>query len=62
MKFRLRKTVRLGPVKVNFTEKGYSSWGLKVWRWTWNARTGKHTVDTPGPGSVQLGGRRTRRS
>jgi hypothetical protein len=61
MRFRLRKTVRVGPVKLIFTERGFSSWGLQVGRWTWNARTGRHTVDTPGPGSLQSRGRRRRR-
>lgn len=61
MGFRLRKTVRLGPLKLNFTQRGYSGWGLQVGPWSWSARTGKHSIDTPGPGSIQLGGRKRRR-
>jgi hypothetical protein len=57
MRFRLRKSRRLGPLKFNFTERGFSSWGLQVGRWTWNSRTRRHTVDTPGPGSFQSRGR-----
>jgi hypothetical protein len=55
VRFRLRKSHRLGPVKFNFTEKGFSSWGLQIGRWSWNSRTRRHTVDTPGPGSIQSG-------
>lgn len=58
MRFRARKTFRFGPLFARFTHKGFSSWGIKVWRWTWNATRGTHTLDTPGPGSVQTGGRR----
>lgn len=58
MKFRARKTFRIGPLRLHFTERGFSSWGVKVWRWTWNARTGRHSVDTPGPGGFQFGGRK----
>ena len=58
MRFRARKTVTLGPVRLHFTERGYTGWGLKVGPWTWSARTGRHSVDTPGPGSVHFGERR----
>ena len=58
MKFRARKTIRLGPVRLHFTQNGFASWGLKLGRFTWNAKSGKTTIDTPGPGSVQFGGRK----
>jgi hypothetical protein len=58
MKFRARKRLRFGPIVVNLTQRGISSISLRFWRWTWNARTGKHTFDTPGPGSFQTRGRR----
>lgn len=58
MRFHLRKTLRLGPVRIHLTERGFSSWGLRVGRWTWNARTRRHTLDTPGPGYVRSRGRR----
>jgi hypothetical protein len=60
MRFRARKVVRLGPLRLVFTERGFSSWGLQVGRWSWNARTRRHTVDTPGIGYVQTRGRRRR--
>lgn len=58
LRFHARKTIRLGPVRLHFTEHGYTGWGLKVGPWTWSARTGRHHLDTPGPGSVNWGGRR----
>lgn len=61
MRFRWRKTARLGPVRWRFSNGRYTGWGLKFGAWTWNARTGRHSVDTPGPGSVTFGGRRQRR-
>ena len=53
MRFRARKTIRLGPLRLHLTQRGLSSWGIQVGRWTWNARTGRHTIDTPGPGYWQ---------
>lgn len=52
MKFRLRKTFRLGPLWLNFTQRGFSSYSLHAGRWSWNSRTRSHTIDTPGPGSL----------
>lgn len=58
MKFRMYRSLRLGPVRVHLTHRGVHSWGLQLGRWSWNARTGRHTFDTPGPGYVQTRGRR----
>ena len=58
MKFRLHRTVRLGPIRIHLTERGLSSWGVQLGRWSWNARTRRHTFDTPGWGYVQTRGRR----
>ena len=60
MRFRGRKTVRLGPVRLHFTERGFSSWGVRIGPWGWNAKTRKHSLDTPGFGGVTWGGRRRR--
>lgn len=57
LRFRARKTITFGPVRLHFSQNGFTGWGLKLWRWTWSARTGKHSLDTPGPGSVQWGGK-----
>lgn len=46
-----RKTFRFGPLRLNFTKRGFSSWSLKFWRWSWNSRTRAHRVDLPGPAS-----------
>jgi hypothetical protein len=45
----LRKTVRLGPVRLHFTKNGFSSWSIRLWRWSWNSKTRKQRVDLPGP-------------
>jgi hypothetical protein len=58
MRFHLRRTLRLGPVRIHLTERGLSSWGLRLGRWSWNARTRRHTFDTPGPGYLRSRGRR----
>ena len=58
MKFRARKSHRFGPFRANFTENGFSSWSFKLGPWTWNSRSRKHTVNTPGPGYVESRGRR----
>jgi hypothetical protein len=47
----IRKTIRLGPVRLHFTKKGFSSWSFKLWRWSWNSKTRRSTVDLPGPAS-----------
>lgn len=60
-KFRARKTFRLGPLFVTFTQNGFSSWGIKVGPYTKNFTRGSSSFDTPGPGSVHWGGRRARR-
>ena len=45
--FRSRK--KFGPLILNFTEHGFSSWSIKIGRWSWNSRTRAHRVDLPGP-------------
>jgi len=44
-----RKTMRFGPLQFHFGSKGFSSWGIKIGRWSWNSRTRKQRVDLPGP-------------
>lgn len=58
VRFRWRKSLALGPFRWNFSNGRYTGFGLKVWRWRWSARTGRHSFDTPGPGGVQFGGRK----
>lgn len=61
MKFRMRRTRRFGPFRVTVNQSGRVTWGLKVWRWSWSAASGRHTFDTPGPGYIQTDGRRKAR-
>ncbi len=44
-----RRTVKLGPLRLHFTHKGYSSHSWKIGRWSWNAKTRRHRLDLPGP-------------
>ena len=37
------------------------SWGLGAGRWSWNAKSRQHTVDTPGPGYWQSRGQHPHR-
>jgi hypothetical protein len=58
MRFRFHRSRRFGPLRLYVTDHGVF-WGLQVWRWSWNSRSRKHYVDTPGPGYVEFGrGRR----
>ena len=52
------RSLKLGPLRLHLTERGISSWGVQVGRWSWNAHSRRHTFDTPGPGYVQSRGRR----
>ena len=45
--FRSRK--KIGPIILNYTEHGFSSWSIKLGRWSWNSRTRANRVDLPGP-------------
>jgi len=45
--FRSRK--KIGPIILNFTQKGFSSWSVKIGRWSWNSKARAHRVDLPGP-------------
>ena len=56
----LRRTFRLGPLRLHVGGEGVS-WGLGAGRWSWNAKSRRHTVDTPGPGYWQSRGRTPRR-
>ena len=58
MRLTFRKTVRVGPVRLNFGRSGFTSWGLKFGRVSWNARTRKTSVDLPGPINLQTDGRK----
>ncbi|WP_117211233.1 DUF4236 domain-containing protein [Allorhizocola rhizosphaerae] len=44
-----RRTLRLGPLRLHFTQRGLSSWSIKLGAWSWNSRARAHRVDLPGP-------------
>jgi hypothetical protein len=44
-----RRTIKIGPLRLNFTQRGFSSWSLRLGRWSWNSRSRSHRVDLPGP-------------
>jgi hypothetical protein len=50
-----RKTVKLGPLRLNFTRNGFSSWSIRIGRWSWNSKAKSHRVDLPGPMSWRSG-------
>jgi hypothetical protein len=62
MRFRFRKSFRFGSpkccVRWHVSQRGYTGWSLKVWRWTYSNSTNTQTFDTPGPGSLHWGGRK----
>lgn len=50
MRFRARKTFRFGPLYFTFTQRGFSSWGVKVGPFTHNVTRKTSSINTPGPG------------
>lgn len=62
LRFHFRQPIRIGSPKLhfqwNFTQAGYTGWGIHVWRWSYNNRTGRQAFDTPGPGGLRWGGRK----
>lgn len=49
MGFRWRKSFKLGPFRFNFTQRGFTSWSIKLGPWSWNSRQRRQRVDLPGP-------------
>jgi hypothetical protein len=52
---------RFGPFVVNAGKYGYSSWGLKIFGWSWNSHTRAHRVNLIGPVVATTAPRRRRR-
>lgn len=44
-----RKRKKIGPLVFNFTEHGFSSWTVKIGRWSWNSKSRAQRYDLPGP-------------
>lgn len=55
MRYRVQWRIRRGPIRVNVSRSGASATVFPLWpltrRVSWSSRTGKVTLDTPGPGS-----------
>lgn len=63
MRFRARKTFRLGPLRATVNQSGRWSFAITVGPVTHNLTRRTTSIDTPGPGSFHhQHGRRTRRS
>lgn len=63
VKFRMRKSFNVLPfLRLNVTQSGAKSWTWHAFGYSYNTRTQKHRYNTPGPGSVEWGGRNGRRS
>jgi hypothetical protein len=52
-----RKSHKFGPIRLNVTEHGMSSWSVKLGRWSWNSRTKAQRYDLPGPFTWRSRGR-----
>lgn len=48
MSILFRKSIPLGPLRLNFSKSGVS-WSLHLGPWSWNSRTRAQRVDLPGP-------------
>ncbi|GAA0933635.1 DUF4236 domain-containing protein [Virgisporangium aurantiacum] len=51
MPVHFRKRMKFGPLIFNFGKSGFTSWGIKIGRWSWNSKTRAQRVDLPGPTS-----------
>ncbi len=52
MPLHYRRRINLGPVRLNFTERGLTSLSLKLGPLTYSLKTKKTTVNLPGTGSI----------
>jgi hypothetical protein len=53
MRFHARRTFRLGPLFFSFTERGFSSWGVRLGRYAYNVTHRTSSFDTPGVGGLR---------
>lgn len=58
MPLTFRKRIPLGPLRFNIGKRGLTSWGIKLWRFTYNFTRGTTSVDGPGPIGWRTRGRR----
>lgn len=62
IRFRARKGINLLPfLRMNITQAGVRSFTWHLGRfWSWNSKTHIHSINTPGWGGIQFGGRKRR--
>lgn len=48
MPLQYRRSAKFGPLRFHFTQDGFSSWSIKIGRWSWNSRQRRQRVDLPG--------------
>lgn len=53
MRYRGRKTFRFGPLFFSFSQNGFTSWGVKIGPYTYNATRKRSSLDTPGIGGIR---------
>lgn len=58
MPFTFRKHPGFGPIRLNVTEHGLSSWTLRLGLISWNSRTRRWSFNLPGPVNYRTRGRR----
>lgn len=61
MPLMFRKIYKFGPIHFNFGSHGFSSWSIKIGKWSWNSRTRAQRVDLPGPLSWRSRGNKANR-
>jgi hypothetical protein len=57
MPFYLRGRKRLGPLVFNYSQRGLTSWGIKIGPFTHNFTRRRTSVDLPGPVNWRSRGR-----
>lgn len=56
MAWNFRVRPKLGPFRLNVSKRGLRSVSFTLGPYTRNLRTGRSSIDSPGPGSIQWGG------
>lgn len=57
MTWNFRVRPKLGPFHLNVSKRGLRSVSFTLGPYTRNLRTGRSSIDSPGPGSIQWGGK-----
>ena len=54
----MRNRIPLGPFYFLFSQGRFTSWGIKIGRFSRNFTRRTWSLDTPGPGAISGGGKR----